>query len=319
MQWIDSRLTFANLIPSSQNKVTPETVEKLWIPLQYVTHENALIGEIYEASKKEVEIMAKQPPILMTSDNAIQNNLYAGAYNTVAFKQRYRLLYKCTFQLRDFPFDIQTCTFIMKMESDKFSAVSFEQDKTSGNGSAVTYVGPDNVREFQIDKVVAHTGLTGNYAYFNFTIRLERMYTDQLIGTFFPTILLWMLAYFTIFIKVEDFNERIMVSVTVLLVLAALLTSIKDRIPPTSYFKYIDLWFLWYTAYIFSITIFHIVLHEATTKIENNKVAIGTQIVMVGKQHEKSKKDVINDVAKVLILIPFILFNCIYFFIQFST
>ena len=87
------------------------------------------------------------------------------------------------------------------------------------------------------------------------------MYTDQLISTFFPTILLWMLAYFTIFIKPENFNERMMVSVTVLLVLAALLAPIRSEIPPTSYFKYIDLWFLWYSTYIFSISLFHIMFH----------------------------------------------------------
>ena len=207
----------------------------------------------------------------------------------------------------------------MKTENDKFSPVSFVQDKRSGNASSVTYVGPGNTKEFLIKEVLANTGVIEKYTYFNFTIKFERMYTDQLISTFFPTILLWMLAYFTIFIKPENFNERMMVSVTVLLVLAALLAPIRSEIPPTSYFKYIDLWFLWYTAYIFSITIFHIILHEATTKIESNKVAIGTQIVKIGRQHEKSRKDVINDTAKVLILIPFILFNCIYFFIQFST
>ena len=56
MKWKDSRLTFANLIPDSQNKVTQETVEKIWTPLQYVTHDNALIGEIYPDQKKEVEV-----------------------------------------------------------------------------------------------------------------------------------------------------------------------------------------------------------------------------------------------------------------------
>jgi len=213
----------------------------------------------------------------------------------------------------------------MKMGSNKLSSVSFEQDKVSDNASAVSYVGPENAKEFKIEKVLAYTGIAGKHTYFNFTIKLERMYTDQLIETFFPTVLLCILAYFTIFIKPDDFSERIMVSVTVLLVLAALLTPIKGRIPPTSYYKYIDLWFLWYITYIFSITIFHITLYGSTTRIERKKVGpgmkngMGTEIVTVGKQAEKSRQEVINDAAKIVLLLPFVLFNLIYFLLQFSN
>ena len=307
MKWKDSRLTFANLIPDSQNKVTPETVEKIWIPLQYVTHDNALIGEIYPDSKQEVEIRILDPPMPMQSDNAMQNTLYEGAKNGIAFKQRYRVLYKCTFSLRNFPFDSQTCRFRMKMEYDTFSVVSFKKDDP-----AIKYGGPDNVREFKIDEVLAETNLDGRYTYFNFTIKMDRMYTDQVIGSFFPTILLWFLAYFTIFIRIDDFNERIMVSVTILL------TSIKDRIPSTSYFKYIDLWFLWYTAFIFSITLFHIFLHEIPRDMKKNKIFIGGQTINIDKEEEKPRKDVINDSAKRWVPIPFVLFNVVYFILQFS-
>ena len=145
----------------------------------------------------------------------------------------------------------------MKIRRDKLSAVALKENKIFDHASAVTYVGPHNAKEFLVDNVFAQTGISGKYAYFNFTLKLERMYTDQVIETFFPTILLWTLAYFTLFIKSNDFNERIMVSVTVLLVLAALLAPIKNTIPSTSYFKFIDLWLLWYTIYIFSIAIFH--------------------------------------------------------------
>ena len=200
----------------------------------------------------------------------------------------------------------------MKMESDTFSALSFKKDQP-----AIVYAGPPDVKEFRIEKVMAYTGVHGKYTYFNFTIRMDRIYTDQIISTFFPTLLLWLLAYFTIYIKVDYFNERIMVSVTVLLVLAALLSSIKDRIPSTSYFKYIDLWFLWYTAYLFSITIYHILLHQAIDTGTKDRITLRCRRVKPEKYDEKSRKDMINDRAKVLLLLPFLLFNAIYFFLLF--
>ena len=317
MKWKDTRLTFANLIPNSDNRVTPETANTLWIPLEYVTHDNAMIGEIHQDSNKEVEIHVLKPPSPMNSDNAIQDTLYDGAENVIDFKQRYRVLYKCPFFLQYFPFDTQTCTFIMHMEISKIHAVVFQK-----NTPAIKYVGPKLVKEFKIEDVSAFAGVTSGldkYTYFNFTVKFDRMYADQIISTFFPTLLLWMLAYATIFIKIEYFNERICVSVTVLLVLAALLTSIKDRIPPTSYFKYIDLWFLWYTAYIFSITIFHIILHTFTEKAERNKVTVGVQMTRVDNINDESSYRNVNNMAKILIFLPFILFNCIYFTVQFSN
>ena len=311
MKWMDSRLTFANLIPNSQNNLLPIVVRQIWIPLQYVTHENALLGNIYPDSKMDVEIRALKPPLPMTSDDAFQNNLYDGGNNLIDFKQRYRILYKCSFKLSRFPFDTQTCNFTMKMEHDKFIVTSFKKDEP-----AIVYHGPQVVKAFKILGLTAGTSLTEKYTFFNFTIILDRNYTDQLIGSFFPTILLWFLAYFTLYINVDDFNERIMVSITILLVLAALLTSIKDNIPSTAHFKFIDLWFLWYTTFIFSISLFHIFIHKINDGMIDNRIFVKRYKNEVEKEAKKTKKDFINDKAKVVVLVPFMIFNFIYFMYQ---
>ena len=71
---------------------------------------------------------------------------------------------------------------------------------------------------------------------------------------------LWLLSYSTLFIKLNDFNDRFIGTVTALLVMTSLLGSINMTLPRTSYFKFIDLWFLWYIANIFSIITFHIIV-----------------------------------------------------------
>ena len=149
---------------------------------------------------------------------------------------------------------------------------------------------------------------------------MDRVPTDALFTAFFPTCMLWLLAYLTLFIKIEDFNERIMVAVTVLLVLAALLSSINGNLPDTPYFMNIDIWFLWYTANIFAITVFHILLKEI---VENGsgklyrKKRVGTNGIMaMQKTAQKSKQARVNDMAKKLFLIAFLIFNAIYFPLQ---
>ena len=82
----------------------------------------------------------------------------------------------------------------------------------------------------------------------------------QILATFFPTFLLWLLTYATLYIDVDDFDNRFQGSVTAMLVLAALLNSITNSLPRTSYLKLIDLWFFWHTIAIFSVIMFHILL-----------------------------------------------------------
>ena len=91
-------------------------------------------------------------------------------------------------------------------------------------------------------------------------IDFHRNYMNQLLNTFFPSFLLWVLAYSTLLIKTDDFTDRIMVTVTSLLVLVSLLGSVSNDLPVTSYFKYIDLWFIYYVSGIFMLTVYHILL-----------------------------------------------------------
>ena len=219
--------------------------------------------------------------------------------------------FTCNFELKYFPFDKQRCAFVMKMPYSRFNAAILKQDE-----AGVTYVGPKTTNGFRIIETFADTNITAKHSYFHFYVKLDRVYTDQLIAAFFPTILLWFLAYFTLFIHHENFNERIMVATTVLLVLAALLDSIKASIPSTAEFKFIDLWFLWYTSFIFVIALFHILLHQMSNKVKKNKVFVVGQSIGTHQESMTSKKITLNYVTKNVMMILFLLFNIVYFLNQ---
>ena len=162
-----------------------------------------------------------------------------------------------------------------------------------------------------------------------------------MINTFLPTFLLWLLGYSTLLIKIEDFQDRFMGTVTALLVLAALLSSISMSLPRTSYFKYIDIWFLWYLANIFIIIVYHIILDmdwipRERGNITNQVLSITVTTAldeeereksMLGKllsklfpfrtksQYKESKitKKSINKMAIILFFIVVLCFNVLYF------
>ena len=128
-----------------------------------------------------------------------------------------------------------------------------------------------------------------------------------------------------------------MVTITALLVLASLLGSISEDLPTTSYFEFIDLWFLWYLINIFIITIYHILLDMVKddenvgilTHQSYNGEKKGNQIIPITIQKEKQAKckkcgddgskmgkDRINDIAIIVFPICTILFNIIYFILS---
>ena len=143
----------------------------------------------------------------------------------------------------------------MKMMLDHNNSMALVEDNSS-----IIYNGEETIDQFNIGPMTANTLNDEQQTRFIFSIQMDRLYNDQIINTFFPTFLMWILGYSTLFINIDDFPDRFMGAVTSLLVLAALLSSINMSLPRTSYFKYIDLWFLWYLANIFSIIMYHIVL-----------------------------------------------------------
>ena len=107
-----------------------------------------------------------------------------------------------------------------------------------------------------------HTGLIDKNSYFVFCLKFKRLYVDHLMTTFFQTFILWLLAYLTLFIPIENLNERFMGAVTALLVLASLLGSMENDLPKSSQMNLIDYWFLWYIINIFFIIILHVILEN---------------------------------------------------------
>ena len=58
------------------------------------------------------------------------------------------------------------------------------------------------------------------------------------------SLLLVLTGYMSLYFHVNNFSDRVMVALTVMLVMASLQSSIQDSLPKTAYFKFIDWWIL---------------------------------------------------------------------------
>ena len=75
-------------------------------------------------------------------------------------------------------------------------------------------------------------------------IKLKRKVVTELVTTYFPTILLLLITYTTIFFDKDLFGDAIAVNLTIMLVMTTIFTSKIEELPPTSDMKMIDIWLI---------------------------------------------------------------------------
>ena len=262
MKWYDERLTFWNPNMNQDNILSTEMGSQIWLPLDHLLHENAIIGEIKKGNQNRIMI---HPEVPEGADATlpIEDRIFNGSNNLLEVSQRMKIRYTCTFNVKNFPFDREECHFPMSIDQHKSTALHVVEDGT------IIYNGPSIVHQFLIGSIHSSINNTNRHAQFIFVITMSRMFTSQLVITFIPTFLLWLFGYSTLFINIEHSSDRFMGAGTALLVIATLLNAINGDLPKTSYLKLIDLWFVWHILNIFAIIIYHIILDRMRNYLEN--------------------------------------------------
>lgn len=104
-------------------------------------------------------------------------------------------------------------------------------------------------------------------------IKLKTLFGFHLLNSYTPSFLISVISYSTLFFPVTDFNERVMVSLTSLLVLAALFTQASETSVRTQYFKFLDIWYVFLIFFNFLIVIVNVLLHriKENAKEKRNK------------------------------------------------
>ena len=323
MKWFDNRLRFRNLVAGQRHLVSPETSQQIWLPLEKVIFENAILGKMHEYKNGEVSVLAAEYLISsFESMNPYHNKedfWSKGKHHTMEMTLRMKIDFVCMFHILKFPFDKQECEFILNIRDTRYSKIQL-----SKNDPSIVYNGPNKINEFEIVDISCRTKDVGgnetldvSKGKFTFSLIMSRNFDDYMIMMFFPTLLLWFIAYITLFLKPADISNRSRICVTILLVLVSLIGSIKSDIPRTSYLKYIDIWFIWYISNIFFITCFHVFMEYLYATRNTGTIMVqphGSEpnpsltIVEEGKLRPR-----IDQFVATLLFVVAIVFNIIYF------
>lgn len=167
----------------------------------------------------------------------ISDLLYSGRTNDLVAVQEWSLVILCHYDLAHYPFDTQRCPLslvLAKYTSDLF-VVRVRNYTFSGNRRHHQYkLRHISVANFTVD----------GYAGQRLMLVLRNQYIYYISAAYVPSCMLLVISYLTYHYNMEDFQTRISVALTSLLVLATLFSELVGGLPKTSYLKLIDIWFL---------------------------------------------------------------------------
>jgi hypothetical protein len=318
LTWRDPKLVYTNILDGKEKSnvlkvIAEREVNKIWLPMPRVIHENAVIGQVVEDNIFYVKIVGKSNPSEMDITESVETLQYPGSENDLFMTQRYKLEYRCTFFLKNYPFDKHVCHFILMMNREGNNTINFAENKPP-----VNYLGPRILQAFELKDLFTNTSATEHQTRFIYSLKIERLYMQTLSTTFFQSFILLVIAYFTLYINTADFSNRFMGALTSLLVLAALLSSIDSSLPQTSYFKHVDVWFFCFIINIVLIIFVHIAVDIFLNRENDHCVAPKSSLTMLTKPKSDERKlsTRINDMAKITIPVFITFFIVTYFVIS---
>ncbi|XP_069167656.1 LOW QUALITY PROTEIN: uncharacterized protein [Procambarus clarkii] len=277
LRWKDTRLNFHNLKKDrTLNLLSRESVEDIWTPLVFFS--NAL-GNVFTNLElgSRVECVREGPSEPGPHHLPDEVNVFSGHENSLEMSQLYTASYSCDFDLIRFPFDSQVCRL-------RFALVSAAASFMVMDPHLATYIGPKYLVEYEIGDITMHRqeedgGGESEFSTIEVEVRFIRRYTFYLLTLYIPTTFLIVIAYATFFFHPDDFNSRITVAITSLLVLTSLFTQTSNALPKTSYFKMIDVWLFFSIVVIFLVILLQTLINfskpapSATTTTHHNSWA----------------------------------------------
>ena len=117
----------------------------------------------------------------------------------------------------------------------------------------------------------------------------KRRLTNEAMTTFLPSLLLISMAYATTFFKPFYFEAAVTVNLTVMLVLTTLFISVINKLPPTSYIKWTEIWLIFAQLVPFAQVILLTMLEVFRNKSEQEVPQSEKPHFMSGDSKEKSK------------------------------
>ena len=241
--WIENRATYQNLKNhTSLNALTNQEIEGLWLPK--VVYENTdqkettRLGDGNWEWETRVVVRRRGKGEMSGLDFVDETEIFKGTDNDLVMMQTYTHKFQCPFDLKKYPFDMQTCLINMAMGPLDRTSVNLMVGQLYMNESLDMPI--FQITSWHLDQEIDANGRKG----LSVVLVLKRKISSELMTTFFPTLLLIAITFATTFFKPFFFEAALSVNLTTMLVMTTIFISKMEGLPPTSDTKMIDIWLI---------------------------------------------------------------------------
>lgn len=209
---------------------------------------------------------------------------FDGWEQPLRYEMKFRTAIPCNFRLHRYPFGSHTCPGSFYVLNGGQPSMVF---RSAHNTHTVNYTGNHDLREYKLLRITYHH----DDSIIVLRLHLKSLYDYHLMNSFLPSAMVFMISLTTLYFPVNDFNERIMVSLTVLVVLAALFTQASSASVKTPYFKLLDVWYTALIALCFFVVVVNAIIHAIINR-EEPFSAIAPKLLMAPypRQEERNRK-----------------------------
>ena len=184
---------------------------------------------------------------------------------TIHYATKYLYKFTCTFAFALFPFDIQLCSIEINLHDVLGECKPvWNKESVELNGSA------DDIQMYWFRDMVEAPSNSNSSVKFQFL--LERIYMSYLMTTFGPCIVLCGLGSVSmIAFKIDDFTDRITITLSLLIVVAALFSQTVSTLPTSPSMKYVEIFFFYVILRLAYVFMMHTLVMVSLKQAASNK------------------------------------------------
>ncbi|KAK7022743.1 hypothetical protein SK128_021286 [Halocaridina rubra] len=222
LTWEDNRLQYLNLKWNSTLNVLPiETMKSLWTPKVRFVNSNDNHHTIVDDDSRLI-IERRSDFKTRNTGASFEDDVYSGKVNTLSIRRKYGTIYNCDFTLEMYPFDVQECSMKFRIISASKYHLVFDVQKSSVQNS-----GESQLAEYNVGELALVNSSTGTFSEVHVLVNLRRLSGYAFLNIYIPTMVLLVISYITLFIRVSEFDVRLMGALTVQLVIATLFSQVS--------------------------------------------------------------------------------------------
>lgn len=152
--------------------------------------------------------------------------------------EKLELEFPCQLRVSRYPFGRYMCNLTFSPTDGLWST------PVDGGYQDIKYENDKDLLDFSLDKITIEEHYLRYHKMLTLTLHLTAQPDFHITNSFVPSFLMFVICYLSLFFPIECFNEKIMVSLTALLVLVTLFSEAMTVYVKTPYLKLIDVWYV---------------------------------------------------------------------------